>query len=127
LALARRSGLRRPAVAWWTLGDGHRGQGGGSMHPTAKKCVIWAVCLFVLGALALAWATDLYVAIVERMGANAEVGVAVLTTVLHGVRWALFPTGAALVGAAVVIQALSDDRARVDDGRSAAEHPVRDP
>src|SRR5690625_7661387 len=25
------------------------------MHPSAKKCVIWAVCLFVLGGLALAW------------------------------------------------------------------------
>lgn len=77
------------------------------MHSTAKKCVIWAVCLFVLGGLALAWTTDLYLLIADRMGANAEVGVAVLTTVLNGVRWALFPTGAALIGAAVVIQALS--------------------
>lgn len=82
------------------------------MHSTAKKCVIWAVCLFVLGGLALAWTTDLYLLIANRMGANAQVGVAVLTTVLNGVRWALFPTGAALIGAAVVIQALSPDRTR---------------
>lgn len=85
------------------------------MHPTAKKCVIWAVCLFVLGALALAWTTDLYMLIADRMGPNAEVGVAVLTTVLQGVRWSLFPTGAALIGAAVVIQALSRDRATVEE------------
>ena len=84
------------------------------MDPTAKKCVIWAVGLFILGALAMAWATDLYLLIADRMGANAEVGVAVLTTVLTGLRWSLFPTGAALIGAAVVIQALSTDRDPVE-------------
>jgi len=95
------------------------------MHPTAKKCVIWAVCLIVVGALALAWTTDLYMLIADRMGPNAEVGLAVLTTVLQGVRWSLFPTGAALIGAAVVIQALSTSR-RADDDPGTSEHPVRD-
>ena len=85
------------------------------MYPTAKKCVIWAVCLFVFGALAMAWSTDLYLLIADRMGANAQVGVAVLTTVLTGLRWSLFPTGAALIGAAVVIQALSGDRGASQD------------
>lgn len=85
------------------------------MHPTAKKCVIWAVCLFVLGGLALAWTTDLYMLISDRMGRNAQVGSAVLSTVLAGVQWSLFPTGAALIGASVVIQALSTDRARAEE------------
>ena len=67
------------------------------MHPTAKKCVVWAVCLFLLGALAMAWTTDLYLLIADRMGANAQVGLALLPTVLSGERWSLFPTGAALV------------------------------
>src|SRR5690625_3587910 len=95
------------------------------MHPPAKTRVIWAGFRIVGGALALAWTTDLYMLIADRIGPNAEVGLAVLTTVLQGVRWSLFPTGAALIGAAVVIQALSTNR-RADDDPGTSEHPVRD-
>lgn len=77
------------------------------MHPTARRCVIWAVVLLVAGAVLHTTIPDLYAALVDAAGPNAEIGMRAVDVVLTLVRWALFPMGAALVGAAVVVQALA--------------------
>lgn len=80
------------------------------MHPTAKTCVGWAVGLFVVGTILLVWLPDLYLAVADRAGANAQVGLDVVLTVLDLVQRVAFPLGASLVGAAVVIQTLAPAR-----------------
>lgn len=80
------------------------------MHPTARRCVQWAVGLLVVGAVLVAYGPDLYGAVVGVAGANAEVGLGVLHVVLTLVRSVAFPLGAALIGAAIVIQVLAPDR-----------------
>lgn len=77
------------------------------MNHTAKRCVQWAVGLWVLGALALVYGTQAYLGLADLAGANAEAGLDAVNIVLTILRSALFPTGAALIGAAVVVQALA--------------------
>ena len=86
------------------------------MHPTAKSCITWAVGLFVVGTILVVWLPDLYMAVANRAGVTAQIGLDVLITVLDLVQRVAFPLGAALVGAAVVVQTLapSPSQARVD-------------
>lgn len=77
------------------------------MHPTAKKCVQWAVALLISGAIALVYGTDLYVGLADSAGTNAAAGLDVVNILLTIVRSTAFPMGAVLIGAAVVIQALA--------------------
>lgn len=77
------------------------------MNPAAKKCIQWSIGLFVVGTLLLVYLPDIYQAIAGRAGANAEVGLEGLTIALTLVNSTVMPVGAALVGAAVVIQALA--------------------
>lgn len=90
------------------------------MHHTAKRCVQWAVGLWLVGAVVLIYGAQAYVGIADAAGAGAEVGLDVLNIVLTIVRSAVFPMGAALVGAAVVIQA-SPAAARPHDGELGEE------
>ena len=80
------------------------------MHPTAKTCIGWAVGLFVAGTILAVWLPDLYLAIADRAGVDAQIGLDALLTVLDLVQRVAFPLGAALVGAAVVIQTLAPAR-----------------
>lgn len=92
----------------------HRGEG---MHPTARRCIGWAVALITAGAVLLVFVPQIYVAIANLAGANAEAGVALVDVVLTIVRWTMIPVGASLIGAAVVIQTLApqEDRSEQED------------
>jgi len=76
------------------------------MHPTAKKCVQWAVGLFVVGAAFIVWGPDLFSAIANAAGPNARPVTDLVDVLVTLVRWTLMPVGASLIGAAVVIQVL---------------------
>lgn len=80
------------------------------MNKTVRKCVVWAGGLFLLGAIAIVWLPSLYAAIADHSGPTAQAGLNVLDVLLTLIRSSLFPIGAALVGAAVVIQALDGSR-----------------
>ena len=82
------------------------------MHPTARTCIGWAVALVVLGAVVVTIAPRLLVS-ASAAGSPGAAGVAVLDVVLTLVRGAVFPLGAALVGAAVVIQTLTTEQPSV--------------
>ncbi len=94
------------------------------MHPTARKCVQWAVVSAAVGGVLLVYGPQILVGLAELAGANAEIGLAVASVVLTIVSALLFPLAAALVGAAVVVQALAP---RVDGSRGAekADVPTR--
>lgn len=93
------------------------------MNHAAKRCVQWAIGLWVLGALVLIYGAQVFVGLTDLAGANAATGLDVVNIVLTILRSALFPTGAALVGAAVVVQALTGRgaprREEVEDGSTA--------
>ena len=69
------------------------------MHPAARKCVVAAVALWVAGAALVGVAPTLYGLADGWLGGVVEVAVGFLQE-------ALIPTGAVLIGAAVVVQAL---------------------
>ncbi|PVU82747.1 hypothetical protein DDP54_06665 [Cellulomonas sp. WB94] len=77
------------------------------MHSTAKKCVQWAVALFVSGVILSVYGTDLYMALARVAGANAETGLGAVTILLNLVRSTAFPLGAVLIGTAIVVQTLA--------------------
>ncbi len=79
------------------------------MHPTAKKCLQWAVGLLVLGALIVIYGAQTYAWLVELAGANADVGLDAVNIILTILRSALFPMGAVLIGVAILIQVLTAD------------------
>lgn len=93
------------------------------MHPAAKKCVQWSIGLFVLGAVLMVYLPDLYAAITKVAGANAEVGLNLLDLAFQLVRSTVMPVGAALVGAAVVIQALAGGMRRPAEGPDRNRNP----
>lgn len=76
------------------------------MNPTARACVWWAVGLFVLGALVRTFSHELYRLVAADVGLAGETGLALLNVALGLVDSAVLPVAAALVGAAVVVQAL---------------------
>lgn len=88
------------------------------MHPTAKKCLQWAVVLFIVGVVVLVYGTDVYVRLAEVAGANADAGLHVVDILLTLVRSTAFPLGAALIGAAIVIQTLAPGEASLDHEHS---------
>ena len=77
------------------------------MTPVAKKRILWSIGLFVVGAVLMVYVPDIYVAVSDRAGPNADIGLGLLDVFMTLVRWTLMPVGASLVGAAVVIQTLS--------------------
>lgn len=74
------------------------------LDPISKKCIGWAISCFVVGALILVsypWLFD-SMDLTSSPGGNAVMTLGqLLSTALQ---WSLFPTGSALIGAAVVIQ-----------------------
>lgn len=77
------------------------------MVPSAKKSLIAGIIVLVAGAIVVAYGTDAYVWLTGVAGANAEPGLHAVSLVLNILRLTLMPVGAALVGAAVVIQAVA--------------------
>ncbi|MEE6273795.1 hypothetical protein [Georgenia wangjunii] len=86
------------------------------MHPAAKKWATIGVSMLVVGGLLLAFGPDVYYWAANVAGANAEPGLWVLSVLLNVTREAFMPLGAALVGAAVVIQALAPSPGRTGAG-----------
>ena len=82
------------------------------MNPAAKKCIQWAIGLWVVGVAHGIYMPDLYMAIATRAGANADIGLHGLNFLLTFVNAILIPVGAALIGAAVVIQVLTKNAPR---------------
>lgn len=76
------------------------------MHPTAKKCTVWAVVLFVVGAVSYFGAPWFFTDI-QGNGADAVITARASEFVLFLGQWCATAIGAALVGAAVVIQTLA--------------------
>lgn len=77
------------------------------MHPTARRCVQWAIGLFLVGATTEVFAARLISAIGPALGSSLnEVATAVAFTITLA-RWTTMPVGASLVGAAVVINTLA--------------------
>lgn len=87
------------------------------MHPTSKSCLRWAVALVVVGVVLVVYGTDLYLGLAELAGANADVGLDAVNLLLTLLRSTVFPMGAVLVGAAIVIQALAPASERLDHDR----------
>lgn len=74
------------------------------MHPVSKKCIKSAVVLFLVGA-AIVVLVPLWGTLAGGLGSNPGfVAVNALLSLLHTVT---IPTGASLIGAAVVIQVLA--------------------
>lgn len=85
------------------------------MHPVAVKCITWAVGLFVLGGLTSAYGAEALWRLSDYAGANATAGLVVLNVVISIMRWTLMPLAGSLVGAAVVIQTLAPQLAKVEE------------
>ena len=86
------------------------------MNPAAKKCIQWAIGLWVVGAVLVVYMPDIYMAIADRAGTNAEAGLEVVNVALTLAHATLMPLGAALVGAAVVIQVMVGGANRAAQG-----------
>jgi len=87
------------------------------VHPTAKRCVQWAVGLFVSGVILSAYGTDLYFRLTQVAGANAETGLGAVMLLLSLVQSTAFPLGAVLIGTAIVVQTLAPRGAPLAPGR----------
>lgn len=72
----------------------------------SKKSLVWGISLLVTGTLLLVWGTDLVVLISGGLNGTAALGFYVADFALALVRNVAFPLGAALIAAAVVIEAL---------------------
>jgi len=75
--------------------------------PSAKKSLTAGVIILLAGAIVVAYGTDFYVWLTGLAGATAEPGLHAVSLVLNILRLTLLPVGAALVGAAVVIQSVA--------------------
>jgi len=82
------------------------------VHATAKKCVQWSIALFLVGALLMVFGPRIFVQLSDLAGANAAVGLDLADVTLTLVRLTTMPVGAALIGAAVVIQVLAPSEVR---------------
>ena len=76
---------------------------------TAKKLLTYGVAGVVLGTLLAAYGVDIFAWLSNRAGTNAEAGLAAVSLVITLLRGVLVPVGAAFIGAALVINALSPD------------------
>lgn len=80
------------------------------MNDASKKCVWWAVALFVVGIGAQAFGPDIYGAIDRLAGSNAQAGMSLVNVVINILAGICLPTGGALIGAAVVTNVLLPNR-----------------
>lgn len=76
------------------------------MHSTSIRCIWWSIILFVVGTLSLEWAGHLVFWVSEWLGPNGLLGAYSVSFAVTLVRSVVFPVGAALIGAVVVIETL---------------------
>lgn len=88
-------------------GGGYPGSQKSRMDPTARRCVGWAVACLVIGSLVVAIFPPVLMWLATSAGQPGQVLLTVVEPVVAILRWSLFPLGAALIGAAVVIQWLA--------------------
>ncbi|MDN4474765.1 hypothetical protein QQX09_02725 [Demequina sp. SYSU T00192] len=84
------------------------------MHPTAKRCVQWAVGLVFIGTAAMVFGTELLIRAEAYLGLNGAVALWLIDYVVGGIRVFAVPIAAALVAAAVVVQTLAPARGMAD-------------
>ena len=77
------------------------------MIPVAKKSLIAGISILIAGAVVVAYGVEAYAGLTSFAGATAEPGLHAVSLVLNILRLTLMPVGAALVGAAVVIQSIA--------------------
>lgn len=93
------------------------------MLDSSKKCLGWGIGLAVVGTIVLTWGTNLYTAVLETMGANAEVGEWAFSFIMTLTRSAAFPMAAALIAAAIVIESLRQVVREAIEARASAQDP----
>lgn len=77
------------------------------MHPVASRCIFWGVVLFIAGAIGMKYIPNVYSALEDVAGPNAEIGLGIADVTLTAIRLGLMPMAASLIGAGIVIQTLS--------------------
>ena len=84
------------------------------MSDAARRCFYWSGALFVIGGVFVAWGPDIYVAIAERAGGSSDVGLGLLNTHMTVASTCLIPAAASLLGAGVVIRAVTSKETTTD-------------
>ncbi len=77
------------------------------MHPVAKRCLWWAAVLATAGALFILFGSSIVYRTYDYLGANGRLGFYPVAVISQMITSFAMPLSAALVGAAVVIQALA--------------------
>jgi hypothetical protein len=77
------------------------------MHPVAKRCLWWAAALVIVGALFILYGPTIIYRASEYLGRNGRLGFYPIALIAQMITSFAMPLGAALVGAAVVIQTLA--------------------
>ncbi|MFW7413521.1 hypothetical protein [Demequina sp. SO4-18] len=76
------------------------------MHPVAKRCLIWAAVLVVVGSITFVYGPDLLYRLGGGLSAQDRAGGQVLSFALNMAHNFALPLAAGLVTAAIVIQTL---------------------
>lgn len=76
------------------------------MNSTSEKCIAWAIGLFIIGTLIMIFSPAIITAASSHYGINQPLPTYIISFLTTIVRLGAFPIGAALIGAAVVIQTL---------------------
>ena len=77
------------------------------MHPVAKRCLIWAIVLVVVGVAVMTYSADLLYWFRDLVGFNAEPAVFVFSIVIDVARTFALPLAAGLITATIIIQVLA--------------------
>lgn len=96
------------------------------MHPTAVRCLQWAVAASVVGAVVTVLGPDLLVLVAHQIPYEATV-LGAVDVIVTLVRWTLMPLAGALVGSAVVIQTLAPPPTREPSRSDRATRSATDP
>lgn len=76
------------------------------MHSASIRCIRWSVALFIVGALFMMYSGSVVFWVYEWLGVNGELGAHLLSFIVTVVNSTVFPLGAVLIGAVVVIETL---------------------
>jgi hypothetical protein len=88
----------------------------GKLHPASKKYLLWAILLMVLSVTTYAIGPDVFLKANEgNHGADGEIIGFALSIVRVGCQWIGTAVGAALIGAAVVIQVLAPRESETEE------------
>lgn len=82
------------------------------MNDTAKKLLGYGAAAVIIGTLLSGYGASVFIWLSNLAGSNAEVGLETVSLAITLLRGVLVPVGAALIGAAVVINALAPQSER---------------